>query len=165
MRKLLAVTAVLLTAALPSAFAQNPSSVGTWKYDASQSDFGSGTKPKSMTLVVTKDTPQMLAWRLTEVDPDGKVIHESWSGPQDGSMHPLKRTGGNGQAGFQAGGDQFTITEKMPDGSNLQSQVAKSDNGNTMTEHVTGTGPGGAAMNATIVWHKVRSAAKKKAAE
>jgi hypothetical protein len=160
MRKLLVLTAVLLTAAWPGVFAQNPSSVGTWKYNASQSDFGSGTKPKSMTLVITKDTPQMLAWHLTEVDTDGKVIHESWSGPQDGSMHPLKRTGGNREAGFQASGDQFTITEKSPDGTNTQSQVTKSDNGDTMTEHVTGTGQGGAPMTATIVWHRVTGTKK-----
>lgn len=162
MRKLIAVAAVLLTAAMPGAFAQH-SGRGTWKYDAAHSDFGSGPKPKSMTLVITKDTPQMLAWHLTEVRSDGKIERESWSGPRDGSMQTLKRTGGDGQASFTADeGGQFTINEKTSDGTS-QSQVTVSDNGNTMTQHMTGGGQGGAPDTVTIVWHKVKTAARKAA--
>ncbi|MFZ0661950.1 MAG: hypothetical protein WAM66_04600 [Acidobacteriaceae bacterium] len=155
MKKLLAFTALLLTAALPSAFAQSSSSVGTWKFDAAQSDLGSQPKPKSMMLVITKDTPQMLAWHVREIDADGKTTHESWHGPQDGSMQTLRRTGGNGQASFQNNNGEFTIHEKMANGVTAESAVTNSDGGNTMTEHVTGTDKKGQQFTETIVWHRV----------
>lgn len=155
MKKLLAFTTLLLTAALPAAFAQNSSTVGTWKYDAAQSDSGSQPKPKSMTLVITKDTPQMLAWRVTEIDADGKTMHESWSGAPDGSMHPLKTTGGNGQASFQNNNGEYTVHWKMPNGMTAESHIVTSDGGNTMTEHLTGTGENGQPTTQTIVWRRV----------
>lgn len=155
MKKLLAFTALLLTAALPFAFAQSNSAVGTWKYDAAQSDLGSGPKPQSMTLHITKDTPQMLAWHLTETEPDGKVVHESWSGPQDGSMHTLKETGGNGQASFEDDNGTRTAHWKMANGNTAQSTITTSDDGNTMTDHRTGTTKDGQPINGTAVWHRV----------
>lgn len=155
MKRFLAFSALLLTAALPSTFAQSSSSVGTWKYDATQSDFGSQPKPKSMTLVITKDTPQMLAWHVTEIDAAGKTVHESWSGPQDGSMHTLRATEGNGQAGFQNNNGELSIHWKMPNGMSAESQVTNSDEGKTMTEHVTGTAPNGQPFTQIIVWRKV----------
>ncbi|MGH9587383.1 MAG: hypothetical protein ACRD3F_10555 [Acidobacteriaceae bacterium] len=161
MKKLFAFTALLLTAALPSAFAQSSSSVGTWKYDAAQSDFGSQPKPTSMTLYITKDTPQMLAWHLTETDSNGKTVHESWKGPQDGSMQVLKRTGGNGQASFESNNGEFTIHQKTSNGMTADSTVTKSDGGNTMTEHVTGT-DNGQQISQTIVWHRTMHAKHKK---
>lgn len=157
MKKLLAFTALLLTAALPSAFAQNTSQnssgVGTWKFEAAQSDFGSMPKPKSMTLYITKDTPQMLAWHLRGVDADGKPIHESWSGPQDGTMQTLKRSGGSGQASFTNNNGTFTIHEKLANGETSDSTVTS--DGHTMTEKETGTDSKGQPFTATIVWHRV----------
>lgn len=151
MKKALAFTALLLTAALPFAFAQSNSAVGTWKYDAAQSDTGSRPKPKSMTLHITKDTPQMLAWYLNGIGPDGKPIHESWRGPQDGSMHTLRRSEGNGQASFQNNNGTFTIHEKTADGTD---DSTVTNDGSTMTEHVTGTEKG-QPFTETIVWQKV----------
>lgn len=155
MKKFLAFSALLLTAAIPYAFAQSNSAVGTWKFDAAQSDFGSMPKPKSMTLHITKDTPQMLAWHVTEIDPDGKVIHESWNGPQDGSMQTLRSTGGNGQASFQNNNGTLTIHWKMPNGVTADSTATSSEDGNVMTEHLTGTSKSGQPFTETIVWHKI----------
>lgn len=158
MKKLLAIATLLLTAALPSAFAQNASQatsyVGTWKLDVAQSDFGPRPKPKSMTLYITKDTPHMLAWHETEIEANGKTAHESWSGPTDGSMHVLKSTGGNGQASFENNNGQITIHEKMANGVTADSNVTPSDGGNTMTENISGTA-NGQPFTETIVWHKV----------
>jgi hypothetical protein len=161
MRKFTVFAAVLLTAMSTSAFAQNGSSVGTWKYDRAQSDFGTQAKPKSIRLVVTKDTPQMLSWHLTEVDANGKIVKESWSGPEDGSMHPLKATGSKNVSSFKREGDDFVRQEKMGDGGMEESHIAMSDGGNTMTEHVTGTDKDGKQFTATIVWNRVTG--KKKA--
>lgn len=158
MKKLFAFTALLLTAALPSAFAQSSSSVGTWKMDTAQSDFGSQPKPKSATLVITKDTPQMLAWHESEVSADGKTSHESWRGPANGSMHMLRRTGGNGEMSFENSNGQYTIHEKMADGGTADSMVTKSDDGNTMTEHITGKTKDGQPITMTIVWQRTTHA-------
>lgn len=162
MKKAIAFTSLLLTAALTGAFAQNTSSVGSWTFDAAQSNMGTQPKPKSIHLFITKDSPAMLAWHLTETSADGKVIRESWSGPEDGTMQTLKTSAGNGQASFSRNGDDYVIEEKMSDGATMESHVAKSDGGNTMTEHVTGTDKDGKPITNTIVWHRV--AAKKKAA-
>lgn len=156
MKKVLAFTALLLTAALPFAFAQSNSGVGTWKFDAAQSDFGSQPKPKAMMLYITKDTPQMLAWHLRGIDADGKVIRESWSGPEDGSMQPLKFTISNGQSSFENNNGEFTIHEKLANGATSDATVVNSDGGNTMTEHVTGTAPNGQSFTETIVWRRIR---------
>lgn len=155
MKKAIAFTSLLLTAALTGAFAQSTSSVGSWKFDASQSDMGTQPKPKSIHLVITKDSPAMLAWHLTEVSADGKIIKESWSGPEDGTMQTLKNSAGNGQASFTRSGDDIVIEEKMSDGTTMESHVTKSDGGNTMTEHVTGTDKDGKPITNTIVWHRV----------
>ena len=162
MKKVLVFTGLLLAAALTGAFAQSTSSVGSWKFDAAQSDMGTQPKPKSIHLVITKDSPAMLTWHLTEAEADGKVIRESWSGPEDGTMQTLKNSAGNGQASFSRNGDDIVIEEKTSDGATMESRVTTSDGGNTMTEHITGTDKDGKPITNTIVWHKVT--AKKKAA-
>ncbi len=163
MKKLLAVTAVLLTAALPSAFAQN-SAKGTWRCDPEHSDFGAQPKPKSIHLVITKDTPEMLTWHLTEVGADGKTSTRAWSGPEDGTMRPVKATSEKGDASFKRDGNDMVENVKTSDGMSFESHISLSDDGNTMTEHTTGTDKDGKAITETIVWHKV-TAGKKAAAK
>lgn len=163
MRKLLAVTAVLLTAALPSGFAQN-SAKGSWKCDTAQSDFGSQPKPKSIHLVIIKDTPEMLTWHLTEVTADGKTVTRAWSGPEDGTTHPVKATGEKGDASFKRDGNDMVENVKTSDGMSFESHISLSDDGKTMTEHTSGTAKDGKSITETIVWHKV-TAAKKAAAK
>jgi hypothetical protein len=158
MRKFTVFAAVLLTAMSTSAFAQKGPSVGTWKYDRAQSDFGTQAKPKSMRLVITKDTPQMLSWHLTEVEANGKTVKESWSGAQDGGMHPLRSTEGKGEASFKHEGNDFVRQEKMADGEMVEGHITISDDGNTMTDHVTGTDKDGKQFTATMVWQKVKAA-------
>lgn len=74
-------------------FSQSKSPMlGTWKLDATQSDLGSGSV-KSLTLIVSKETPEMLAWHGHGMSGDGKPIDIAWSGPEDGSMHPTMQSG------------------------------------------------------------------------
>lgn len=106
----------------------------------------------------------MLAWHEREIGADGKPSHESWSGPEDGSMHPLKRSEGNGEFGFSGNSSEFTIHEKMAGGETSEAKVTRSSDGNTMTEHITGKDKNGHPFTATIVWRKVHGAhAKSKA--
>lgn len=162
MRKFTVFAAVLLTAMSTSAFAQAGSAVGSWRYDSAQSDFGTQAKPKSIRLVVTKDTPQMLSWHLTEVDANGKIIKESWSGPEDGSTHPLRSAGMKNESSFKREGDDVIRHAKMADGAMEESHISMSDGGDTMTEHVTGTDKDGKQFTATLVWQRIK--AKKKPA-
>jgi hypothetical protein len=159
MKKSALLSAVgLLTVALTSAYAQNSSYVGTWKLDTAQSDFGSQPRPKSSTLVITKDTPDMLAWHLREVDAQGKIHTESWSGPQDGSMHPLKSPDMKAQMGFKREGDGVVIQEKTDNGMTMESHVTPSDDKKTMTEEMTGKDKDGKDIKQKMVWHKTSGA-------
>lgn len=67
------VLACLLTG---TAFTQTKSAVGTWKFDASESQ---NSQFKSANLVVTKDSVNEIAWRLSGVGQDGQAIHESFA--------------------------------------------------------------------------------------
>ena len=85
-----AVLAFLAMTANAQTNKNHASAVGTWKLDVTHSDFGPGPAPKSVTITILADTPQMLSWRVKYVDDKGKSLAYSWSGAADGSMHPLK---------------------------------------------------------------------------
>jgi hypothetical protein len=80
---------VLLAALIVIAQSQH-SAVGTWKLNVQKSDFGSVPAPKSMTIVVTEDSKNKVAWKANGVGPDGKKINESYSGSVDGNANPVK---------------------------------------------------------------------------
>jgi hypothetical protein len=132
--------ALVLSALLASSWAQSKqSAVGTWKLDASGSDFGAEPAPKSVTIVVLKESPQMLSWRVRVVDNKGKVIAYSWSGPEDGSMHPVMQNGkeiGKQSAKREDDGSILRHGEE-PDGSSFDARSKISDDGKTMKEEAT----------------------------
>jgi hypothetical protein len=67
-------------------FAQNKTSqAGNWKLDTTQCDFGSEPGPRSATLTILTDTPQMYSYRVHGVDEKGKPFAVSWRGPEDGA--------------------------------------------------------------------------------
>ena len=75
MRKAFVSAVFACTLLAISAWAQSKQSqLGTWNMDLSQSDFGSDAAPKSVTLTVLKDTPEMLSWRVHVVDDKGKIM-------------------------------------------------------------------------------------------
>src|SRR5947209_5883108 len=122
------------------ALAQNsPSAVGTWKMDASQSDFGSEPAPKAMTLTIFKDTPRMVSWRVRYVDAKGKVTTYSWSGPPDGSMHSVMQNGkavSKQSAKKEANGVLLRHGEDS-DGSSFDAVSTISEDGKTVTDDIT----------------------------
>jgi hypothetical protein len=80
-RILLTATAVGVLLGIGAWGQAKHSAVGTWKVDIAHSEFGAGEKPRSITVVVVKDTPAMLSWRVRVVDGNGKAFAYSWSGP------------------------------------------------------------------------------------
>jgi hypothetical protein len=120
------------------------SGVERWKLDTSKSDFGGNPVPKSETLVITKNTPDMLAWRLNGVDDKGKAYTESWSGKPDGTIRPMSSSMEKGdKASFKRNDDgSYTIHEESPKWS-MDSQATLSDDKNTMSEDATMKGSDG----------------------
>ncbi len=157
MTKLLFAVAVCLLLVDTGAVAQSKTSgVGTWKLDASQSDFGSDPAPKDIAITVLKDTPEVLSWRVHVLDAKGKDISYSWQGPEDGSMHPVMQDGksiGNQSAKKQADGALLRHGED-PDGSSFDALSKISDDGKTMTEEATSKSKDGAQNKGKTVYHR-----------
>jgi len=158
----ISVCAVLLSLlAAPSAFAQaaasHVSSVGTWKADLKESKFGDEEAPKSITLTIMKDTPQLLSWRVEMVDAKGQAISYSWNGPQDGTMQPVKGSDGK-ELEKQSFKDEKGVLIRRGDGGKdgrpFESHVTTSADKNTMTDVVNAKSKDGKPMTQTIVWRR-----------
>jgi hypothetical protein len=156
-----AVCALFATGAL----AQSKTAVGTWKMDMAKSDFGSEPAPKSVTVTILKDTPEMLSWRVHMIDDKGKPMSYSWKGPKDGSMHPVMQNGKEiekqsaqteGEGGLHRHGES-------PDGSTFDAYGKMSDDGKTMSEQITAKSKDGKESNGKYFYHRVSG--MKKSAE
>ena len=137
MRKLLefAVCACTLFACI--AWAQgHQSQVGTWKLDTAQSNFGSDPAPKSLTVTILKDTPQLLSWRVDGVDDKGKSFSYSWSGPQDGSLHPVMQGGKevSKQSAKRNEDGSLLRHDEDPDGTTTDALSKVSEDGKMITD-------------------------------
>lgn len=157
---------LLLVLAAPSAFAQAAaahSSVGTWKADLKESKFGDEGAPKSLTLTITKDTPQLLSWSVDQVDAKGTAMSYSWSGPKDGTMQPLKGSDGK-EVGKESFKDENGVVIRRgaadKDQPGFESHVTMSADGNTMTDVITAKSKDGKPMNQTIIWRRAPAVTK-----
>jgi hypothetical protein len=136
-----------------------PSYAGNWKLDIAQSDFGSEPGPRSLEGTV-KDTPQMLSYRVHGVDDKGKAFSYSWSGPQDGSMHPIVADGKTvGQQGVKREQDGTLVRhgEDSTDGSSFDSRLHLSDHGSTFIDEETDTTKDGKVNKQRTVYHRVNA--------
>lgn len=135
-----------------------PSMAGNWKLDITQSEFGSGPAPKSMTGTILKDTPQMLSYRVHGVDDRGKSFAYSWSGPEDGNMHPIFQDGkrvGQQSVTREQDGTLIRHGEDSTDGSSFDARDSISPDGNTLTEETTSKSKDGKENRQKSVWHRV----------
>ena len=153
------VAVVLLSAslALAQTNASKASAVGTWQMDLKQSTFGSEPPPKSITLNITKDTPDASAWRVDVVDTAGKSVSYSWSGPVDGTLQPLKGADGQviGRESLKRDGDALLRHGEDPsDGSSFDSRATMSADGNTITDVTTMRSKDGKTSKATAVYRR-----------
>ena len=147
--------------AIAQANASKASAVGTWKLDLKQSTFGSEPAPTSVTLTITKDTPEALAWRVDLVDSAAKPFSFSWSGPLDGTLQPVKSADGNviGTQSVKREGDALLRHGEDPgDGSSFDSRATTSADGNTITDVTTTTSKDGKTSKSTSVYHRVSGA-------
>ena len=159
------VVVILLNASI--AFAQTngskASAVGTWKLDLKQSTFGAAPPPKSVTLNITKDTPDASAWRVDIIDTAGKSVSYSWSGPTDGTLQPLKGADGQvmGKESLKREGDALLRHGEDPsDGSSFDSRATMSADGNTITDVTTMKSKDGKTSKTTSVYRRSTDAAR-----
>ena len=141
------------------------SGVGTWKLDLKQSTFGAEPPPKSVTLIITTDTPDASAWRVDIVDNAGKSVSFSWSGPTDGTPQPLKGADGKviGKESLKREGDALLRHGEDPsDGSSFDSRATMSADGNTITDVTTMKSKDGKTSKTTSVYRRSTDAARGK---
>jgi hypothetical protein len=140
-----------------SALGQSKNSdVGTWKVDISQSTFGSDPAPKSITVVILKDTPQMLSWRVRGIDDKGKSFGYSWSGPEDGTMHPVMQNGKEIAKQSAKREDDATLLRhgEDADGSSFDARDKRSDDGNTISEESKAKSKDGKESTTKTIYHR-----------
>jgi hypothetical protein len=111
--------------------------VGTWELDPSQSDFGPDAPPKSVTVTVLNETPQMFSWRVQGIDDKGKAFSYEWRGPEDGSLHPVMQNGKPiGQQSAKREGAIILRHGEDPDGSSFDAKNTVSADGSITTEEI-----------------------------
>jgi len=153
----LVVNIVLLAALILIAQGQSKSAVGTWKLDTSKSDFAGMPAPKEMTVTVTQDTKDKVAWKANGVGPDGKKINETFSGPVNGKPTAVKGSPMNESVAYTRNEDgTVTAVTSDKDGKEVaRSSFSWSEDGKTMTNKGTRKGPNG-DVNYTEVFNKVK---------
>jgi hypothetical protein len=142
---------------LGSAAQSEHSQVGTWEMDVSQSSFGSDPAPKAATLKVLKDTPKMLSWRVQLVDDKGNAMSFSWSGPKDGSMHPVMQNGKevSKQSAKMEGDGSLHRHGEDPDGTSFDAYSKPSDNNTSITDEITSRTKDGKESKAKTVYRRI----------
>jgi hypothetical protein len=130
---------LLTAAAALTLYAADRSAVGTWKLDTSKSTYGTLPMPNFEQLVVTTDTADTLAWKLTGAMADGKTFTVSFDGPTDGSFHPIVGSElGHEMAYTRIPGGGMNFSVRTKDGFVFETGSSHlSADGNTMTR--TGT--------------------------
>ena len=163
--KIHALLAAALTFASVTALAQTnpaqPSTAGTWKLDVLKSSFGSEPAPKAVTLTILKDTPELCSWRVDVEPAQGQSMSYSWSGPQDGSLHPLKDSKGQtiGQESLKHDTDGALLRHGVDntDGTSFDARGTLSADGNTITDVVTSKAKDGKTSKVTMVYNRVKT--------
>jgi hypothetical protein len=136
------------------------STVGTWKADLAKSTAGAEPAPKALTLTVLEDSIELTSWRIDIVDAKGEPMSYSWSGPLDGSLHPVKDA--KGQVLLQ---ESLTRDKEgallrhgvESNGSSFDARATLSADGNTITDVITSKTKDGKTSTETTVYRRVNS--------
>lgn len=134
-----------------------PSMVGNWKLDIAQSQFAAGDPPpKSMSGRISEETPQKVSFRVHGLDDKGKAFWYSWSGPEDGSKHPILMNGKPGDQTFFTRDQDGTLVQHIEraDGSTSEGRISLSPDGNTLTIEGTSKSKDGKESRDKQVWHR-----------
>ena len=138
--------------------ATGASTVGTGKVDLSKTTFGAEPVPKAITLTILNDSIELTSWRVEVVDAKGESSAYSWSGPLDGSPHPVKDP--KGQVLLQESltrDKQGALLRRgeESDGSSFDARSTLSEDGNTITDVITMKTKDGKTSTETTVYRRV----------
>ena len=149
------VFSVLTLACDPAALAAGHTHMpnSTWKLNAGRSDFGQGPVMKSDTYMIHTDTDKWLTFDDVTVDGDGKTWKISWSGPQDGSMHPVKGMPG---ATMSSKTEDDSSRFVLPDGTTEDQFLTLSSDKKTATIKVDGKTKDGKTFHQTLVYDRAK---------
>jgi hypothetical protein len=139
-----------------SAFAQkNSPFLGTWELDQTQSKLSPDTAIKSLTVVISQESPQMYSWHGSGKANDGKPVDIAWSGPEDGSMHPT----------IQEGKPSFSQSARKEgkavhrhgewDGGSFDARMTVSADGITLVDEIESVSKDGKETREKDVFHRV----------
>ena len=138
---------------------QDKNAEGTWKTEAQK-----GQPPATLTIL--KDTPDTLSWRVKMKDDKGKPMTMEWSGPKDGSMHPVKVNGTDSDDMQSAKMEDNKLHRhgEMKGGGSFDAYGSMSDDGNTISEETTEKDKDGKEKKSSMTYHRMSGAGKAKAA-
>ncbi len=125
----------------------------TWTLNLGESDFGSGPSMKSDVFVMLIDTEKRAKYTDSMVDGDGKTWKSSWSGPADGTPHPIV-----GMAGATYSSDAATDVSVMtlPDGTAITCDFSLSPDGKKFTNKCVAKTKDGKQANQTMVYDRTK---------
>jgi hypothetical protein len=112
-----------------------------------------------VTGTYSKDSPEFGSWCVRIVDHEGKVSSFCWSGPEDGSLHPVKDASGKvllmESMKKQPDGTTRRHGEQTPDGSTWNVVDRLSDDGNTFSTEGSAVDKDGKESKLKLVYHRV----------
>ena len=128
--------------------------VGTWKLDASQSQFQSPA-PQSETVQIESVNQGPIRYTISGTDAQGKPLLESFDGKSDGQSYPVSINGyeGGRMSLTRVSDREYTGQGALADGTPLTQKITLSPDGRTITVQSQGKTAQGAFTN-TVVFVK-----------
>lgn len=150
-------TAVIAISALGTAQTKTKSAVGAWQLDLAHSDLGAEAAPKQVVLTILQDTPESLSWRIQITDQNDKSSTYSWSGPLDGTPHPITNQDSIaiGTESVKRDGDGSLVRHGENKDASFDASSTMSEDGNTITDEITQKSKDGKEDKSKRVYHRV----------
>ena len=158
MKKLVVFATVLVFSVYGTAQTKNnKSAVGTWQLDLTHSDLGAEAAPKQVVLTILKDNSETLSWRTQSVDQNGNVFTYSWSGPTDGTTHPIETQDSTpiGTESVKRNADGSLSRHGEIKDASFDARSTVSEDGNTITDEITQKSSDGRENKSKRVYRRV----------
>lgn len=93
------------------ALAQGPSLIGQWRWNQTESTrVADNPSPRVVVLAITVADPTHVQWTLSGTDAKGKQHVQTYDGPGDGKLAPVRGGPDGTMAAFAVNGSAMTIT-------------------------------------------------------
>lgn len=134
-------------------FAADDLNMGTWKLNEAKSKISAGS-PKNSTVVYAA-AGDSIKVTVDGTDPDGKPLHNEWTGKFDGKEYPLTGdTNADMRSYKRVNAHTLTITNKKDGKVTTTGRIVISADGKTRTLTASGTDAKGVKTSMTAVYDK-----------